>query len=154
MSEVQPHAEDAMEGEVGPGRKVMPKNREGFIHKVEITTPNGNRVDGYIIANPFEDGELGEVFLQGFGQGGSTLDGWTQAFAIMLSISLQFGAELPMLSRKFAHMKFEPFGTTDNPDIPRCQSVPDYIFRYLGYRFGDDKLKAELRKIDEEMSGS
>lgn len=148
MGEVQPYAEDAYEGQVGAGRTVMPKDREGLTHKVDI-----GGMEGYIVANSLPDGELGEVFLHGFGQAGSTLDGWTQTFAIMLSVGLQFGVELPMLARKFAHMRFEPNGDTDNEDIPWCASVPHYIFNWLAFEFGDEELKQELVAINKEMHG-
>lgn len=141
------NAEDSMEGYVGPDRKVMPKDREGLTHKVDI----GGFV-GYITANRQDDGSLGELFIHGFGQQGSTMQGMIDAFAIMTSIGFQYGAELPMLARKFAHMNFEPNGQTDNPQIPYCHSIPDYIFRWLAHNFGDRDLKRELAMIDLEMA--
>jgi ribonucleoside-diphosphate reductase alpha chain len=146
MPEMNSNAEDSMEGYVGPGRKQMPTDREGLTHRVTI-----GGMQGYITANPQEDGTLGEIFIHGFGQLGSTNAGWTNAFAIMVSIGLQYGVELPMLARKFAHMKFDPMGETDNPDIPHCQSIPDYIFKWIALHYGDEKLQEELRKIDEEL---
>jgi ribonucleoside-diphosphate reductase alpha chain len=143
----EPHAEDTMEGEVGPDRKLLPTDREGITHKVEI----GN-FTGYLTANRQADGSLGELFIHGFGSTGSTMEGMINAFAIMASIGFQFGAELPMLARKFAHMRFEPNGETDNPHIPYCHSIPDYIFRWLAFHFGDKSLKKELALIDLEMA--
>jgi ribonucleoside-diphosphate reductase alpha chain len=137
-----------MEGYVGPDRKVMPRDRDGISHAVTI---GGMR--GYITANRYPDGELGEIFIHGFGKMGSTLQGFVDAYAIMASIAFQYGAELPMIARKFAHMKFEPNGDTDNPDIPHCASIPDYIFRWLAWNWGTDDLKRELKLIDEEMHG-
>lgn len=139
-------AEDEMEGYVGPGRHRMPTDREGITHLVKIGGMNG-----YITANPNDDGSIGEIFIHGFGQLGSTNAGWTNAFAIMVSIGLQYGVELPMLARKFAHMKFDPRGETDNPNIPHCQSIPDYIFKWIAFHYGTDELREELRKIDEEL---
>lgn len=135
-----------MEGYVGPSRKRLPDTRHGITHRVKI-----GGISGYITANDQKDGSLGEIFIHGFGQLGSSNAGWVNAFAIMLSIGLQFGAELPMLARKFAHMKFEPFGETDNPDIPRCRSIPDYVFKWLAHRYGDESLQQELREIDERL---
>lgn len=140
------NAEDTMEGYVGPGRHKMPTDRKGISHKVQISG-----MEGYITANPNDDGTLGEIFIHGFGQLGSTNAGWTNAFAIMVSIALQYGTELPMLARKFAHMKFEPYGETDNPEIPHCQSIPDYIFKWVALHYGTDELREELKKIDEEL---
>lgn len=141
-------AEDTMEGEVGPGRRKMPDDRDGITHHVTI-----GGMKGYITANPQENGEVGEIFIHGFGQLGSTNAGWTNAFAIMVSIALQFGTELPMLARKFAHMKFEPNGETDNPEIPHCHSIPDYIFKWIAKRRNDGGvLFHQLMQIDHELS--
>lgn len=147
-----PNAEDEFEGEVGPQRRRMPVERQGLTHKVEIQdTATGRWQEGYITANVNEDGELGEVFLAGFGKAGSTLEGWTQVAAVLFSIAIQYGAELPMLARKLAHMNFPPNGPTNNPEIPHCRSVPDYVLHWLALRFGDDDLRADLVRIDKEL---
>lgn len=147
-------AEDEYEGKVGPNRRRMPIDRHGITHKVEIHDEiHGGVQEGYITANCQDDGTLGEVFLQGFGKSGSTLEGWVQLCALLLSTALQYGAEFPVLARKVSHMKFPPHGKTDNPDIPYCRSVPDYLMHWLVLRFGDDELGAELRKIDQELEG-
>lgn len=142
-----PTAEDSMEGYVGPARRRLPDTREGTTHAVHI-----GGMQGYITANQHEDGSLGEIFIHGFGQLGSTNTGWVNSFSIMLSIALQYGAELPMLARKYAHVKFEPYGETDNPDIPYCRSIPDYVFRWLALWFGDEDLHAELSAIDKKLA--
>lgn len=142
-----PNAEDSMEGYVGPDRQRFDETREGITHRVQI-----GGMDGYITANRFEDGRLGEIFIHGFGALGSTNAGWTNAFAIMVSISLQFGTELPMLARKFAHMRFEPNGETDNPKIPHCHSIPDYIFKWIASHEDDGGvLFHQLMQIDHEL---
>jgi ribonucleoside-diphosphate reductase alpha chain len=143
------HAEDSMEGAVSEQRRKLPVDRGGPTIKVEV-----GGTEGYITANGFEDGQLGEVFFHGFGKSGSTLEGWTQGFAAMTSIALQYGAELPMLARKFAHMRFEPNGQTNNPDIPWCASVIDFTFRWLARKYGDVELNEELNRIAKEMQGA
>lgn len=148
-----PNAEDAYEGDVGPQRRRVPVTREGLTVKVEITSPvTGQTQDGYITANRNLDGTLGEVFLTGFGKSGSTLEGWTQFAAMLFSIGLQYGMELQMICRKTAHMKFDPYGKTTDPEIPWCNSVPDYMVRWLALHFGDIRLKTDMARIAEEMS--
>ena len=39
------------------------------------------------------------------------------------------------LADKLEHTRFEPYGTTGNPDIPIATSVLDYIFRWLRLHF-------------------
>jgi ribonucleoside-diphosphate reductase alpha chain len=124
----------------------MPTDRHGKTHKVHI-----EGMAGYVTANTWEDGSLREVFVHGFGKLGSTIQGWTDSFSILTSIALQEGVSLSDLARRFAYLKFEPYGMTDNPKIPKCYSVPDYIFRWLALEFGDEKLQKELDNIAKEM---
>jgi ribonucleoside-diphosphate reductase alpha chain len=126
----------------------MPGDRNCITRKVNV---GGH--EGYIIAGMYEDGTLGEVFLHGFGQGGSTLDGWTQVVAILFSVAVQYGAPLDRVARKIAHMKFEPYGHTDDPEIPWVPSVPSYIFAWLAVRFGPDELGAQVKEILSDLSG-
>lgn len=152
MNPKTPNAEDEMEGEVSPQRHRMPSDRVGLTHTVKIQDEvTGQTQEGYIHGNVNEDGDLMEVFLSGFGKSGSTLEGWTQLAAILLSTALQYGAEFPVLARKISHMKFPPYGPTDNPEIPRCRSVPDYIMHWLVFRFGTTELWEELQAIDKEL---
>lgn len=123
------------------------QDREGLTHKVTI-----GGVRGFITANRNDDGELTEVFVHGFGAYGSTMQGWTDSFGILLSIGLRSGAlDIGELARRFAHLRFDPYGDTDNPAIPRCHSIPDYIFRWLVHHFGPNEMRAELAAIDQEM---
>lgn len=146
-----PNAEDAMEGHVGPGRRKPPKERRGRTIKVEIESGSGGSFEGYLTANVDEDGTLLELFLHDWGKEGSTQVGLLQTIAMLFSIALQFGAELPMLVRKLAHMKFEPYGTTSDPEIPTCRSLPDYIAQRLTLWFGDEALREELADIRSRL---
>src|ERR1700722_9841753 len=127
-------------------RKRLPKDREGTTTKIHV-----GDAEWYITCNTFDDESLGEIFFHGFGKEGSTLEGWSQAFACMTSIALQNGADLPTLARKFAHMKFEPYGETNNEEIPWCSSVIDFTFRWLARRFCDDKLNDKLDDVADKM---
>lgn len=127
-------------------RERLPVERPGITHKVEITDEEtGQKQEGYIIANVYPDGRIGEVFLHGFAKSGSTLEGWTQLAALLLSISIQTTGDFPVLAKKISAMKFPPYGRTDNPDIPTCRSVPDYIVQWLALHFGDSKLREEMK---------
>lgn len=134
-----PNAEDSLEGYVGPERRKLPTNRNCVTCKVHVA---GH--EGYIVAGMYEDGSLGEVFLHGFGKEGSTLEGWTQVAAILFSVARQYGAPLDMVARKIAHMKFEPYGLTNDPRIPWVPSMPAYIFAWLACRFGSRELEHQV----------
>jgi ribonucleoside-diphosphate reductase alpha chain len=66
---------------------------------------------------------------------GSTVSGLMDSFATAISLSLQHGVPLKVLSEKFAHTRFEPSGWTGNEHIGFAKSIMDYIFRWLQLRF-------------------
>jgi hypothetical protein len=82
---------------------------------------------------------------------GSTLRGVFSAWATTLSIALQYGVPLESLVRKFAYMRFEPYGETDNPEIPKAHSIPDYVARWLASRFLDADTQDELGVLTAEV---
>ena len=116
--------------------------------------------EGYITADIYEDGTLGEIFLTDIGKEGSTLRGLLNSFATSISMALQYGVPLEKLVEKFSYMRFEPEGITQNPEIPFAKSMPDYIMRWLASRFLDTDIQEELgimtpevraRKMAEEL---
>ena len=127
------------QGEVGPARNKMPRERQSITHKFSL---GGH--EGYITAGMYEDGTVGEIFLTDIGKEGSTLRGMMNSFATAISIALQYGVPLDTLVRKFAYMRFEPEGITTNPEIPFAKSMPDYIMRWLASRFLDADTQEEL----------
>jgi ribonucleoside-diphosphate reductase alpha chain len=62
---------------------------------------------------------------------GSTLAGIMDAFAISVSLGLQYGVPIQAFADKFVNMRFEPAGMTDDPDLRIATSLVDYIFRRL-----------------------
>lgn len=118
--------------------------RNGVTRKVHI-----GRLVGYVTVNewPEESAFAGmprEVFVHGFGGFGSTLQGLMDTFGILLSLSLQRGVELRTLAHKLARYHMDPHGETDDPEIPWAWSIPDYVITLLVYRYGDDKLIADV----------
>jgi ribonucleoside-diphosphate reductase alpha chain len=116
-------------------RRRMDVERESVIHKFNI-----GQHEGYIIAGMYPDGSLGEVFLNGIGKEGSTIKGLMDAWAISLSIGLQYGVPLKTFADKFTNMKFDPEGDTENPEIPLAKSMPDYIMKWLMKKFGEEEV--------------
>ncbi|HVB51077.1 MAG TPA: vitamin B12-dependent ribonucleotide reductase [Acidimicrobiales bacterium] len=86
--------------------------------------------EGYVTVGEYEDGRPGEVFIKVAKQG-STLAGIMDAFSISVSLGLQHGVPLATFVRKYANMKFEPSGMTDDADLRIATSLVDYIFRRL-----------------------
>ena len=133
-------------GAVGPRRKRMPRERQSLTHKFSI---GGH--EGYITAGMYEDGTVGEIFITDVGKEGSTLRGMMNSFATAISIALQYGVPLETLVQKFAYMRFEPEGITQNPEIPFAKSMPDYIMRWLASRFLDADIQEELGILTPEV---
>jgi ribonucleoside-diphosphate reductase alpha chain len=139
-------AVDKAIAELGPKRHRMPKERQSITHKFSI---GGH--EGYITAGMYEDGAVGEIFITDVGKEGSTLRGMMNSFATAISIALQYGVPLETLVQKFAYMRFEPEGITQNPEIPFAKSMPDYIMRWLASRFLDAEVQEELGILTPEV---
>lgn len=112
-----------------PMRRRLPDTRASETHKFSIA---GH--EGYFTYSMFEDGGAAELFIT-MSKQGSILAGLLDAFAISVSIGLQYGVPLKDLVRKFSHSRFEPSGFTTNKEIPVATSITDYIFRYMALRF-------------------
>jgi ribonucleoside-diphosphate reductase alpha chain len=97
--------------------------------------------EGYVTSGEYPDDGIGELFLKVSKQG-STLSGIMDAFAIAVSVGLQYGVPLEDYVSKFVNMKFEPSGMTNDPDIRFASSLVDYVFRRLAL----DYLSAEKRE--------
>ena len=125
-------------------RRKLPNDRMGKIHKFKI----GGQTKGYIVCGEFNNGELGEIFVN-ISKQGSTLSGLMDTIATLSSISLQYGVPLKDIVRKMMFQKFEPAGFTNNEKIRTTSSLVDYIFRYLGLNYLNDEEKIEIGLISK-----
>jgi len=66
------------------------------------------------------------------------------AFSIAVSIGLQYGVPVETFVEKFANLRFEPAGMTDDADIRMAQSMMDYIFRRLALDYLPFESRAAL----------
>jgi ribonucleoside-diphosphate reductase alpha chain len=106
--------------------------------------------EGYIHVGLYEDGTPGDIFVD-IAKEGTTLAGLMNSFMISVSLGLQYGVPLEVYVSKFAHMRFEPSGTTNDPDIRVAKSLVDYIFRWMGKKFLDADTQAELGILSPEV---
>jgi ribonucleoside-diphosphate reductase alpha chain len=121
-----------------PQRRVMPIERQEIGRKFKV-----GEYEGYIHVGLFPEGDPGDVFVD-IAKEGTTLAGLMNAFMIAVSVGIQYGVPLEVFVSKFAHMRFEPSGLTNDPDIRVAKSIPDYIFRWMGKRFLDTDQQADL----------
>src|SRR5580704_14055196 len=121
-----------------PVRQKLPRTRKSKTFSFRVADCHG-----YATVGEFEDGRPGEVFLKVAKQG-STLSGIMDAFAISVSLGLQYGVPLRAFVEKFTNMRFEPAGMTDDPDIRFASSLVDYIFRRLAVEYMSVEERTEL----------
>lgn len=112
-----------------PVRRKLPDERQSITHKFSV---GGH--EGYITVGLYPDGKPGEIFIT-MSKEGSVVSGLMDSFATAISLALQYGVPLETLVNKFAHMRFEPSGVTNNPQIRFAKSIMDYIFRWLALKF-------------------
>jgi len=133
-----------------PVRMRLPDERKAISHKFVIV--GGDKrlelgadgqvhtrvvdVNVYFTVGFYPDGKLGEIFIK-IGKEGDEKSGIYDAFAIAISLALQYGIPIDVFIDKFEHTRFEPAGPTKNPDIPLAKSILDYIFRWLE-RFSEE----------------
>jgi ribonucleoside-diphosphate reductase alpha chain len=110
-------------------RRKLENERSSITHKFSI---GGH--EGYLTVGKYEDGTPGEIFIK-MAKEGSTLSGIMDAFALSVSIALQYGVPLRALVDKFVNSRFEPSGYTGNPEIRYAKSIVDYLGRWLGGKF-------------------
>ncbi|MGA8678097.1 MAG: vitamin B12-dependent ribonucleotide reductase [Candidatus Acidiferrales bacterium] len=128
-------------------RRKLPNERDSITHKFSI---GGH--EGYLTVGKYEDGAPGEIFIK-MAKEGSTLSGIMDAFALSVSIALQYGVPLRALVDKFVNSRFEPSGYTGNPHIRYAKSVVDYIGRWLGGKFiSPDYLDGEATVTTEQVA--
>jgi ribonucleoside-diphosphate reductase alpha chain len=106
-------------------RRVLPTTRKSMTHKFAVA---GH--EGYLTLGLFDDGTPGEIFIK-MSKEGSTLSGLIQGFCRAFSLALQYGLTVEDAVDRFRGMRFDPMGPTNNPDIPECSSILDYVARYL-----------------------
>ncbi len=123
-------------------RRKLPDRRKGYIQKAAV---GGHKV--YIHTGEYEDGELGEIFID-MHKEGAAFRSLMNNFAIAISIGLQYGVPLDEFVDAFVLTRFEPAGrVTGNDSIGSATSILDYIFRELGVSYLD---RTELANADAE----
>jgi ribonucleoside-diphosphate reductase alpha chain len=106
--------------------------------------------EGYIHVGLYEDGTPGDIFVD-IAKEGTTLAGLMNSFMISVSLGLQYGVPLEVYVSKFAHMRFEPSGMTNDADIRIAKSIVDYVFRWMGKKFLTADQQEEIGILTPEV---
>ena len=128
-----------------PMRRKLPKTRPSQTISFRV-----GEAKGYITTGEYPGDGVGELFVK-LGKQGSTLSGLLDAFAISMSIGLQYGVPLEAYVSKFMNMRFEPAGMTDDDEVRFATSIVDFLARkvaleYLPY---DKREALGIYSIDE-----
>src|SRR5205823_4158122 len=86
-------------------RRLMPSRRKGYTQKARV---GGHKV--YIRTGEFEDGSLGEIFID-MHREGAAFRSLMNCFAIAISLGLQYGVPLEEFVEAFVFTRFEPNGS-------------------------------------------
>jgi ribonucleoside-diphosphate reductase alpha chain len=128
-----------------PRRRRLPDDRTEIGRKFRV-----GDYEGYIHVGVFDDGTPGDIFID-IAKEGTTLAGLMNSFMIAVSLGLQYGVPLEVFVSKFAHMRFEPSGATNDPDIRAAKSIVDYVFRWMGKKFLTVDQQEEIGILSPEV---
>ncbi|AYG96203.1 TSCPD domain-containing protein [Brevundimonas naejangsanensis] len=129
-------------------RRRLPDRRKGYIQKAAV---GGHKV--YIHTGEYEDGELGEIFID-MHKEGAAFRSMMNNFAIAISIGLQYGVPLDEFVDAFVFTRFEPSGrVTGNDSIRSATSILDYVFRELGVSYLDRRELANATPEAANLDG-
>src|SRR5213076_1324108 len=110
-------------------RKRLPLDRTEVGRKFSV----GDH-EGYIHVGLYDDGSPGDIFVD-IAKDGTTMAGLMNSLMIAVSMGLQYGVPPEVYVSKLSHLRFEPSGPTNDPNIRAAKSLVDYIFRWFGKRF-------------------
>ncbi|MGH3143403.1 MAG: LAGLIDADG family homing endonuclease, partial [Gaiellales bacterium] len=143
--------ETATAGALVPGVALAPQRRRLPDDRVEVGRKfRVGEYEGYIHVGLFENGTPGDIFVD-IAKEGTTLAGLMNSFMISVSLGLQYGVPLEVYVSKFSHMRFEPAGATNDPDIRVAKSIVDYIFRWMGKKFLTVDQQEEIGILSAEV---
>jgi ribonucleoside-diphosphate reductase alpha chain len=147
----QPLSSSGSEGKAAPPpvhvheRKRLPLDRTEVGRKFQV----GDH-EGYIHVGLYDDGSPGDIFVD-IAKDGTTMAGLMNSLCLAVSMGLQYGVPPEVYVSKLSHMRFEPSGMTNDPDIRAAKSIVDYIFRWFGKRFLTVEQQEEAGILSPEV---
>ncbi|MGA9796780.1 MAG: vitamin B12-dependent ribonucleotide reductase [Rhizomicrobium sp.] len=128
-------------------REKLPQRRKGYTQKAIV---GGHKV--YLRTGEYEDGRIGEIFID-MHKDGAAFRSLMDAFAIAISMGLQYGVPLEEFVDAFTFTRFEPAGMVQgNDSIKNATSILDYIFRELAVSYlGRNDLAHVHPPADEDI---
>ncbi|WP_315729918.1 adenosylcobalamin-dependent ribonucleoside-diphosphate reductase [Bradyrhizobium sp. SZCCHNRI2010] len=126
-------------------REKLPAKRRGYTQRSVV---GGHKV--YLRTGEYPDGRLGEIFID-MHKEGAAFRSVMNAFAISVSLGLQYGVPLEEFVDAFTFFRFEPSGFVQEHDrIKNATSIIDFVFRDIAINYLD---RDDLAHVTPEESG-
>ncbi len=115
-------------------RETLPGTRDAITRRFELPyklddgTVTTMKI--YFTLGKYPNGQPGEIFIKA-DRSGSLPSGALDAVAQMMSLGLQYGIPLSVLTGKLRHSRFEPQGMTKDPQIRSASSPLDLLAQWL-----------------------
>lgn len=120
-------------------RERLPGERPSYTRKFRLKYVHkdgtADQMKLYFTAGTYDDGRLAEVFVRA-DKTGSLASGTLDAAATMISLMLQYGIPLEVITSKLRHTRFGPGGFTGDVEFPSCSSPLDLLAQWLERRWG------------------
>lgn len=129
------------------GQKKLIGDRNAIIHEFNLSG-----LKGFLTVGLYEDGTPGEIFVD-IAKEGSTVSGLADAWAIMVSLGIQYGVPLEKIVKAFSATKFDPSGWSNIPEIGYAHSLPDYIVRWIDLKFLEPKRQKAMQEVSMQGLG-
>ena len=129
-------------------RKRLPLDRTEVGRKFSV----GDH-EGYIHVGLYDDGSPGDIFVD-IAKDGTTMAGLMNSLMIAVSMGLQYGVPPEVYVSKLSHLRFEPSGMTNDPDVRVAKSIVDYIFRWFGKKFLTVEQQEEAGILSAEVKAA
>jgi ribonucleoside-diphosphate reductase alpha chain len=130
-------------------RERLPDRRRGYTQKAVV---GGQKI--YLRTGDYPDGRLGEIFID-MHKEGAAMRSLMNAFAISVSVGLQYGVPLEEFVDAFTFMRFEPAGLVQgNERIKNATSILDYVFRELAVTYLGREELAHVGAAEEDIDSA
>jgi ribonucleoside-diphosphate reductase alpha chain len=126
-------------------RKRLPDDRKEVGRKFRV-----GDYEGYIHVGLYDDDSPGDIFVD-IAKDGTTMAGLMNSLCLAVSMGLQYGVPPEVYVSKLSHLRFEPSGMTNDPDIRVAKSIVDYIFRWFGKKFLTPEQQEEAGILSSEV---
>jgi hypothetical protein len=116
-----------------PHRERLTAERNSHTTDFDLVWPEGEPFHVAVTVGCYDDGRPAELFIDG--HEGSFEAGLLDGFAVVVSMALQHGVQLGIITTKLRRTQFPPAGFTGKLKIPRVSSILDGICQWLDQLF-------------------